>query len=32
MIKYSCLSVKYSIELKQIWANLTLHEKINLKK
>ena len=29
MIKYSWLNVKYSIELKQIWANPTLRKKIN---
>ena len=29
MIKYSWLNVEYSIELKQIRANLTLHKKIN---
>jgi hypothetical protein len=32
MIKYSWLNVKYSIELTQIWANLTLHKTINWKK
>ena len=32
MIKYSWLNVKYSIELKQIWANPTLRKQKKLKK